>query len=354
MMHTNRRHFLKSSIIGGIAASRLFSPASLWASETSAESGGVYQRMKNKAAVSAGGDHVQNIINALKPFAKEIKEAIGNKNIVIKPNNVATTNQLAATHVDSLTGIIEFLKSLDLKNEIVIAESAADAPTIEGFENYGYVKLKDKYNIQLVDLDKEPFQMMHVVDDGDFRPRFVRMAGRLLDPNTFRISAAAMKTHDRVVATLSLKNLVFGAPIKDEGFRWGPKSKPGATTDKPVTHGGGCKGVNYNLFQLAGALHPHLAVIDGYQGMEGNGPTSGTPVDHKVAVAALDWFSADRTAIELMGIDFANMGYLNYCAQAGMGEADISKIEQLGERIGNHQKKYRLHDHVEEQLQWKA
>lgn len=354
MTPSSRRHFLKSTIVGGIAAQGLFPSTRLLASESAAASGAVYQRVKNKAAISAGGDRVQNIVNALKPFAKEIKEAIGTKSIVIKPNNVATTNQLCATHADSMAGIIEFLKSLDLKNEIVIAESAADAPTIEGFENYGYTRLKDKYNVALIDLDKEPYRTLHVVDDGDFHPRFIRMAGRLLDPNTFRISAAVMKTHDRVVATLSLKNLVFGAPIKDEGFRWGPKSKPGAKTDKPITHGGGCKGINYNLFQLASSLHPHLSIIDGYQGMEGNGPVGGTPVDHKVAVAALDWFSADRTAVELMGIDFAYMGYLNYCAQAGMGEVDVAKIEQLGERIEGHRKKYKLHDRVDDQLIWKS
>jgi len=31
-------------------------------------------------------------------------------------------------------------------------------------------------------------------------------------------------------------------------------------------------------------------------------------------------FLADRVALELMGIDFAKVGYLNYCAQAGLGK----------------------------------
>jgi hypothetical protein len=31
---------------------------------------------------------------------------------------------------------------------------------------------------------------------------------------------------------------------------------------------------------LARRLHPHLAVIDGYNGMEGNGPTRGMLVDN--------------------------------------------------------------------------
>lgn len=309
--------------------------------------------MRNKACISAGDDRTQNIINALKPFAKEIKAAVGNRRIVIKPNNVAIDQQLCATHADALAGIIEFLKSIDVKNDMIIAESAASGPTFEGFENYGYPKLKSQYGVELIDLDKEPIQMRHVVNDGDMHPYFVRMSKLLLDPETFLISAAVMKTHDRVIATLSLKNIVFGAPIKDEGFRWGRGGRQGARNDKPITHGGGFKGVNYNLFKLAPELHPDLSVIDGFQGMEGNGPVGGTPVDHKVAVAGLHWFSADRTALELMGINFDDVGYLNYCAQAGMGEADVSKIEQLGERIEDHVKKYKLHDRAEQQLIWK-
>ena len=93
---------------------------------------------------------------------------------------------------------------------------------------------------------------------------------------------------------------------------------PGPTS--PIVHGNGFHGLQYNLYALAPKLRPDLAVIDGYQAMEGNGPVAGTPVEHRVAVASLDWLAADRVAVALMGIDLAKMGYLNYCAAAGMGE----------------------------------
>ena len=162
-----------------------------------------------------------------------------------------------------------------------------------------------------------------------------------------------MKTHDRVLATLSLKNIVVGAPIKDLGFSWGPNRKAGAKTDKPIIHGSGYRGINYNLYSLSNKLHPDLAVIDGFEGMEGNGPTKGTAVDHRVCVASTDWFSADRVAIELMGIDFADVGYLNFCADAGIGDPDLSHYEIVGEKVENHIKKYRLSDSIQRQLIWK-
>ena len=122
--------------------------------------------------------------------------------------------------------------------------------------------------------------------------------------------------------------------------------------DKPIVHGGGYRGLNYNLYALSGQFHPHLAIIDGFEGMEGNGPNRGTPVDHRVCVAGLDWLAADRVGIELMGIDFAKVGYLNYCARAGSGVADLNKIEIIGEEINNHKKPYKLSDNINDQLIW--
>ena len=111
------------------------------------------------------------------------------------------------------------------------------------------------------------------------------------------------------------------------------------------------RGINYNLFLLASRLHPHLAVIDGYEGMEGEGPANGTPVNSRVCVASRDWLAADRVGVELMGIDFAKVGYLNYCAKAGLGQADLSKIEIVGPALKDHIKPYKLPRNT---TRWKA
>jgi len=86
--------------------------------------------------------------------------------------------------------------------------------------------------------------------------------------------------------------------------------------------------------------------------MEGNGPSRGTPVDHRICIAGTDWLAADRVAVELMGVDFSKVGYLNYCAQTGAGIADLHKIEIIGENINDHIKHYKLHENVEKQLIW--
>lgn len=345
---TSRRDFLKTSLLGGLAA---LAPARLHAVDEAAPAASP-KPATTQVALTAGDDRADNTFRALKTFQDQIAQAIGDRPVVIKPNNVAIDVQLCATHVDCLEGTLEFLKSIGKLQNTVIAESAASGPTMDGFENYRYTSLLKKYPVKLVDLDQEPVDVLHVFDEKDFRPHPVRMARRLLDPSTFIISAAKMKTHDRVVATLSLKNIVVGAPVKDPGFQWGPRSKRGAKNDKPLIHGSGFRGINYNLFAVAQRLHPHLAIIDGFDGMQGNGPVSGTSVDHKVLVAGLDWLAADRVAVELMGIDYAKVGYLNFCAQAGLGQGDLARIEVLGERVADHIKPYKLNDNIDKQLVW--
>jgi uncharacterized protein (DUF362 family) len=345
---SNRRDFLKTSFLGGLAVVGAPRLASLvHAADESAA-----PKPTSRVGLFHGDDRVDIAFRALKVHEQEVRRAIGRRRVVIKPNNVAIDNQLCATHAGCLEGILEFLKSIGKLQDTVIAESAANGPTLDGFENYHYTGLAKKYSVKLIDLDGQEVERVHVFDETDFRPHPVRMSKLLLDRNNFVISAAKMKTHDRIVATLSLKNIILGAPVKDPGFRWGNGSKPGAKNDKPLIHGNGFRALNYNLFDLSRRLHPHLAVIDGYDGMEGNGPVGGTLVEHHVCVASPDWLAADRVAVELMGIDYAKVGYLNYCAQAGLGEGDLQKIEIVGAPIAEHVRRYKLADNIDEQLVW--
>jgi hypothetical protein len=115
----------------------------------------------------------------------------------------------------------------------------------------------------------------------------------------------------------------------------------------------------YRLVKVYG-IHPHLAVIDGYQGMEHNGPVSGTAIatPQQIAVASLEWLAADRVALALMGTNvFVQLnqttdGYpmpfpacLNYLWQAGLGEWDLRNIQVVGETIAANVYNYMAHDY---------
>ncbi len=352
MNSIDRRSFIKTSVIGGIATSFAGVSASQIDLVSKSSLPDKKEILRPTVSLTTGDNRADMVFRALQPYSKQIKESIGKRLVVLKPNMVSTEVPLCATHTDTMEGILEFLRSIKKLDNVIIAESAGNAPAMEGFSNYGYLRLANKYPVKFVDLDNDESEVLYVFDEKDFHPHPVRFSKTIVGPDSYVISCARMKTHNLAVVTLSLKNIVFGSPVKDIGFRLGGNSKPGTKSDKPVVHGSGPRGINYNLYSLSPRVHPHLAVIDGFEGMEGNGPRLGTPVDHRVCVVSSDWFAADRVAVELMGIDFGLVGYLNYCAQTGLGTADLSKIEIVGEKLSDHIRHYKLHENIEQQLLW--
>ena len=224
-----------------------------------------------RAAVSLvkGEDRRKNICEALEAIDDQIRPVLKRKKyVVIKPNNVSTRNQLAATHADTLRGILDYLAPR-FKGPIVIAESSA-GDTMNGFENFKYTQVAAEHRSQkvsLVDLNAEAKYNVIDLIDYDLHAIPVRLAARLMDPDAFIICSAILKTHNIVVATLSVKNMTLGAPLHNapkETTKWNDKRK----------YHNGVRQTHYNMFLTAKALKPFwgATVIDGYEGMEGNGP----------------------------------------------------------------------------------
>lgn len=266
--------------------------------------------------------------------ADDIIKGLASRQPVIKPNFVSSTIQLASSHVEQIRGILDFLSSI-YTGRIFIAEAAC-YDTKEAYSNFGYMDLPREYNVELVDLNESSYEMRSI-SDRDGNPVAVRVSSLLLDRATYLISAAKMKTHDTVVVTLSIKNAAVGGLIGD---------------DKKAVHQQIYQ-TNRNIADLAGQAWPDLASIDGFEGMEGDGPTRGSPVPLGLALASTDALAADRVACKIMGIDLQSVGYLHYCADRGLGEAELSKIEVLGEKLSSCIRPFRLHSCVSEQYAWK-
>jgi uncharacterized protein (DUF362 family) len=305
---------------------------------------------RSLVGLTQGPERRKNVTAALTAIDGEIRPLLKRrKYVLIKPNFVSVERQLAATHVDAIRGILDYLAPR-FKGPIVIAEASRESTT-QGYETYLYNRLPGEFRsqkVQLVDLNEEgKIHPLQIVDPNlHFTP--VRLAARLFDPDAFVISSAMPKAHNYVVATLSVKNMCMGAPLHNS-------SKESASwQDKPKYHAG-FRQMHINLLLTAKALHPNwgVAVIDGFQGMENDGPVNGTPVDHKIAIASTDFIAADRVGIEAMGVTPEWVGYLNYCDDAGLGCFDLSRIEVRGDaKLDAVRKSYKLHSQVKQQLEW--
>jgi uncharacterized protein (DUF362 family) len=284
--------------------------------------GHLFQKVAEPARVSLvkGNDRREIVYQSLKLIENDILGSIGGRNIMIKPNVVTPINPLGSLHVDAVRAILDFLKPHNL-GQILIGE-AATINTMEGFKNYGYFALEKEYNVKLVDLNLTPYQYRYVINK-DNKPIPIRIISTFLDPDLYIISAARMKTHNIVLVTLSLKNILLGAPLND----YKQNDKGLMHTNPNTTAGDIC---HFNMFHLAKEVYPDLAVIDGFEAMEGKGPAWGTPFEARVAIASRDALAADTLATKVMGFDPKKINYLTSMNEAGLGQGDLEKIKVLG------------------------
>jgi uncharacterized protein (DUF362 family) len=304
---------------------------------------------RSKVALVQGQERRKNVHDALLAIDEQVRPRLQRKKyVVIKPNGLTPSNPLAATSADALRGILDYLAPR-FNGPVIIAESSAE-DTLEVYESCGYNRLPSEYGggkLSLVDLNGEAKYETIPLIDFDLHVRPVRLAARLLDPDAFVICSAVMKTHNTVIATLAVKNMVLGAPLHSA------QGETRAWSDKRKYHVG-LRQTHYNMLLTAQKLQPNwgAAVIDGFEGMEGEGPGEGTPVPSRIAIASTDYIAADRVALETMGINPAWIGYLAYCGQVGLGQYDLAKIDVLGATIGSVKRNYRLHPDIRRELQW--
>ena len=109
------------------------------------------------------------------------------------------------------------------------------------------------------------------------------------------VSLPKLKTHHWVGVTLSLKNF-FGV-MPGIVYGW-PKN---------VLHHAG---IGRSILDITAAVRPHLAIVDGIVGMEGDGPIMGTPRRPGVLVMGTNLPAVDATCARLMQIDPWRVGYL--------------------------------------------
>ena len=314
-----------------------------------------YSDRRVKASVIKGESRRKNISEALAAIDDQIRPGLkARKYVLIKPNGLDPSRQLISTQADTVHGILDYLEPR-FKGPIVIAENGG-TPAKQALSELGWAKIFAEHKhfkdikLEVPCEDESRYELMYGMDyDMHLVP--IRLSSRFLDPDGFLISSAVMKTHNMVVATMTVKNVVLGAPMPPPP---GVK-RPWGDSEKRKFHVG-IRAGNYNMYLAMQRMKQNwgVGIVDGFEGMEGNGPVSGTPVPSRIAVASTDFLAADRVGLECMGIDASWPGYLNYAYQGGLGQYDLSKIDVVGSKIADVQRKYRLHADVDRMLEWRG
>lgn len=261
---------------------------------------------------------VREAVHALgDAFVDRVKAA---KKILVKVNLVHHENQLASTHVDAVRGLMDEIRA-HTRVDVFVGDASYHG-TKAAFRNFGYDHLPEEYeHTHLVDLnDDDTVPGYSVRRDGSHNEL---RRSRLAAEADFTISLTQMKTHRDVGVSLSVKNWTVGTwvvPPRNSAHgrvwaRW------------PWLHEEGSKAHHASIAALYAQVPCHMAIVDGVVAMEGDGPTRGTPVPMHVVLAGLDAVAVDAVGATLMGFDPADIGYLVYCGEQGLGVMDMAKID---------------------------
>jgi len=251
------------------------------------------------------------------------------KTVLLKPNLVEPSRESPQinTHPLVVRAVAEVFRRWGA-NDVFVAEGPGhcrDGQLV--LEQSGLGEVLTESGLEFIDLN---------YDDVDFVPnRLGRTAleqlalPRSLQRADLVISLPKLKTHHWAGVTLSLKNL-FGV-MPGIVYGW-PKN---------VLH---YAGIGPSILDIAAAVRPHLAIVDGIVGMEGDGPIMGTPRQTGCLVMGTNLTAVDATCARLMWINPWRVGYLAD-ASGRLGPIAERHIDQRGETIASLAQPYRLLNH---------
>lgn len=284
-------------------------------------------------------------------FQSRAKEAW---HIFIHPNLVNAGNQNACTHPDQVRGVLDH--SSLIRSDVIKIGDAGFHDTKKAFKSFDYASLKRSGNIELVDLNDDETipvaSIKNTIDSGGFIQRSAAAAlgnigfSKTVAESDLNIVAVPAKMHSYYIATLSIKTHVVGSLVV-------ARSPFGIHARWPWLHTGyhAAHTVLADIYQE----HPaSLAIIDGTNAMQGNGPASGTYMDLGWLIASFNPVAADALAAYLIGLDPADIGYLYFLNQRGFGPIAIREMEIIGKDPTVLRREIRRPDSYPGILEWKT
>jgi uncharacterized protein (DUF362 family) len=280
----------------------------------------VRQWLKQRASVfvaknqTYGGQLVQTIRDGL--IASGIDEStLKGKKVLLKPNMVEPSR--AAPHMTTHPAII--LAAAEVFRGWGAVVTVGEGPghvrdTDMALAESGVQEALDSAKLPFADLN---YQEVAWIEN---RGQASKLAGfwfpRAVAEADVVVSLPKMKTHHWVGVTAAMKNLYGVIP----GIKYGwPKN---------VLHH---NGIPETVFDINASLPQTIAIVDGIDCMEGDGPIMGTKKTMGLIVIGANAAAVDATICRLMDLDPAQVPYLQL-AGGRLGPIDDRLISQHGEK----------------------
>ena len=132
-----------------------------------------------RVGLSQGNNSYDTVRKALDNISDDVHVDTG-VSVLIKPNMVLESAELAATTVEAVQATIDFLIGKGVRKFIVAEGTADNGETMGAFEHFGSLSLKKKYDVELRDL-KQTEYIKFEARDVNLKPIANLLAKSILD-----------------------------------------------------------------------------------------------------------------------------------------------------------------------------
>jgi uncharacterized protein (DUF362 family) len=266
-------------------------------------------KMPSKVAVVKGERGHEPVFKALDLV--DYRSAVaGFEKALIKVNFICEKAWDSGATTDPIVVEALWKKLSDVGVEACVVESDATITSADkAFVKSGMREMCLRNGIEFINLRHVKDKVKLAVPDGEAL-RSITVPRIVTDSAV--ISAAKLKTHSATSVTLGLKNMFGLLPDKFKG----------------KYH---MLGISNVVVDINAVLKPVLTVVDGFVGMEGDGPVDGHPVRMDLIVAGKDVVAVDATCCRVMGFDPHKVKHVLRARDRGLGEIDY--VEVVGERV---------------------
>ncbi len=267
--------------------------------------------MTSDVAIVKGNRGHEPVFKALDLI--DYKTALEDKDrVLIKVNFICEKTWETGATTDPIVVEALIKKVSDLGCEVYIVESDATITNADkAYARTGMKEMCERNGVEFLNLRNVQEKIKIPIADGEVLKRIT--VPRIVTESAV-ISAAKLKTHANTGVTLGMKNMFGLLPEKFKG-------KYHAI------------GISKVVVDISSVLKPALTVIDGFVGMEGNGPINGKPVQMDLIIAGKDVVATDAVGCRVMDIDPNEIKHIRKAHEKGIGT--ISGIKVLGERVEN-------------------
>ncbi len=265
-----------------------------------------YDEARVAAAVRQSFDHLGGLAQFVRP----------GQTVLIKPNALmgASPDHAVTTHPAVIAAVVRAVIAAGGLAVVGDSPGNAYANVERTMAETGIKAAAEAAGGVMVYFQNEGVTRLQSPSGSRLMPR-LPIANAVLDADVI-INLAKLKTHGLTLYTGAIKNMFGSVP----GFN---KAQFHINCQNPRDFAAAI----VDVFELT---RPEFNLIDAVVGMEGRGPSEGTPRRLGALIASDDAVAADAVGSYLMGYDPLAINTTEIAYQRGLGEADLARIEIVG------------------------